>query len=84
MRAVAGILIVAAHAALFGALAHRGVDLSVELPAGRVPDELAPRVEVHREGSPLVRTRWASAPNASAWATTSRMPIAVFTPPPSP
>ena len=58
MKALAGILIVVAHALAFGALAHRGVDLSVELPAGRVPEALAPRVEVHREPGPLARTRW--------------------------
>ena len=58
MKTALGIAIVIVHALAFGALAHRGVDLSVELPAGRVPDALAPRVEVHREPGPLARTRW--------------------------
>lgn len=58
MKATIGVLIVVAHALAFGALAHRGVDLTVELPVGRVPAELAPRVEVHRETGPLARTRW--------------------------
>ena len=40
MKTALGILIVVAHVAVFGALAHDGVDLSVELPAGRVPDAL--------------------------------------------
>jgi hypothetical protein len=58
MKTAIGILIVVAHVALFGALAHDGVDLSVELPGGRVPPTLAPRVEIHREPGPLARTRW--------------------------
>jgi hypothetical protein len=58
MKTALGILIVVAHAVAFGALVHRGVDLTVELPAGRVPPELAPRVEVHRDPGPLARTRW--------------------------
>jgi hypothetical protein len=58
VKALAGIAIVAAHALAFASLAHRGVDLSVELPAGRVPAALAPRVEVEHEPGPLARTRW--------------------------
>jgi hypothetical protein len=58
MKTAIGIVLVVAHALAFGALAHRGVDLSVDLPAGIVPDDLAPRVEVHRENGPLARTRW--------------------------
>jgi hypothetical protein len=58
VKALAGVALVAAHALAFGALAHRGVDLSVELPAGHVPAALAPRVEVEHEPGPLARTRW--------------------------
>lgn len=58
MKAALGLLLVVAHALAFRALAHRGVDLSVELPAGRVPAALAPRVEIEHEPGPLARTRW--------------------------
>jgi hypothetical protein len=59
VKTALGIVLVAAHAALFGALAtHRGVDLRIELPAGRVPEALAPRVEIERDPGPLARTRW--------------------------
>lgn len=53
MKALAGVALVAAHAALFGALADRAPrDLEVTAGVASIP------AAVTREGAPLVRTRW--------------------------
>jgi len=53
MKALAGIALVAAHAALFGALASKPAhDLEVTAGVASIP------AQVTREGTPLVRTRW--------------------------
>ena len=56
--AAIGALVVAAHVAGFAALAARTGGDELVVDHGRVPESLAARTEVSRDGIGLVRTRW--------------------------